>query len=91
LGNHSGKVALRDRLKCIELIHEAVSAGSRKSTACETLGLSLRTLERWEKTPDKGDRRSGPKTSPKSLTDEEKKEMLSIASHEEFRDLNPHK
>lgn len=91
MGKLSGRVELKDRLACIELVNEAVTAGSRKSSACEVLGLGLRTLERWERAPEQGDQRSGPKNSPKSLTTEERKEMLRIANSEEYRDLNSHK
>ena len=87
----SGRVDLKDRLTCIELVTEAVAAGARKSRACDILGLNLRTLERWERTPNQGDQRSGPKTSPKALTVEEKMEILMIANRDEFKDLNPHK
>ena len=31
------------------LIHEACDAGARKHYACDTLALSVRTVERWEK------------------------------------------
>ena len=30
-----------------ELVAEAVAAGARRQRACQLLGLSVRTLERW--------------------------------------------
>ena len=31
----------------IEMIHSAVLSGARKAIACKTLGLSVRTIQRW--------------------------------------------
>ena len=36
------------------LIHEAVEAGARRWRACEVLGLTVRTLERWGTNDDDG-------------------------------------
>ena len=36
----------------IELINEAVSAGARQHKACAVLGVSCRTMRRWQATPD---------------------------------------
>ena len=48
-----------DRAECILLIGEAVIAGARKFMACETLGLEIRTVERWEINLEDG--RRGPR------------------------------
>ena len=31
----------------LDVVNEAVAAGSRRDVACETVGLSARTVERW--------------------------------------------
>ena len=36
-----------DRVLIIKLVNEAVQAGARQSKACEELGLTTRTLQRW--------------------------------------------
>lgn len=78
------------RMECIELIREAVNAGARRAAACEILGLNLRTLERWERNPDQGDRRAGPHSLPaNALTSEERKKIVELATSSQFRDLSP--
>lgn len=38
-----------DRQLAITLIQEAVQAGSREILACKELGLTQRTLQRWQR------------------------------------------
>jgi transposase InsO family protein len=75
----------------ISLIDEAVASGARRWRACETVGLSCRTVERWRAQGlDSDDRRHGPKRNPKNkLSDQERKKVLSIANSPEYRDLSP--
>ncbi len=40
-------ISTQDRRHAIALIEEAVAAGARKARACEALGLSVRTVQRW--------------------------------------------
>lgn len=77
-------------MKCITQIAEAVHQGARQKKACEVIGITERTLQRWKKKPDKTDMRNGPKTKPKnSLTEEEKEEILSIVNNNRFKDMSP--
>jgi len=39
-----------DRIKVIEVIDEAIASGARQFKACEVVGISERTLQRWRKT-----------------------------------------
>jgi len=72
------------------LIDEAVTAGARQSKACDVIGLSPRTLERWREQGIGEDRRAGPKHSPKNkLSAKERAEVLRIANAPENRDLSP--
>lgn len=73
------------------LLDEAEASGARRFRACETVGLSCRTLERWRAQGSDGDdRRNGPKRSPKNkLSDKERKQVLEIANAPEYRDLSP--
>ena len=81
---------MEDRTNCISLIDEAVSKGARQAKACNILGISIRTLERWRKQPEKQDMRKGSHSKPaNSLTKEEKQTILEIANSERFKDKPP--
>ena len=85
-------MSLADRKQCIALVKEADQSGAGRGVSCQILELSLRTLERWEKSPDQGDQRSGPKTlASHALTDQEKKSMIAISTSGAYRDLSPWK
>ena len=74
----------------IELIEEAVTAGARRWKACELLGLSLRTLQRWGDDAAGEDRRKGPLSIPgNKLSEGERREVLQVVNSKEFRDLPP--
>lgn len=70
------------------MLKEAVDAGARKIKVCELLGVSLRTVERWEHQPE--DQRRGPKTRPaNALTQKEREKLLEIANSEDYANLAP--
>jgi putative transposase len=70
-----------------ELVDEAVAAGARRWRACEVLGLTVRTLERWGVDEDG---RHGPNTVPANkLSNAERKKLVAIATSAEFRDRSP--
>lgn len=74
----------------LALIDAARAAGSSLDAACERLGLSARTVQRWKKPETAEDRRCGPRTRPANrLSSAERKRILEIANSEEFRDLSP--
>ena len=74
----------------MELVAEAVGNGARRSKACEVLGISMRTLQRWTREPESGDGRRGPKRTPaNSLSEAEKDLVVAVATSPQFRDLSP--
>ena len=75
----------------VELINEAVESGARLGRACDILGLTARTVQRWREQSEQGfDRRLGPKTPPRNkLSPAERKEVLDAANRPEHRDLSP--
>jgi len=84
-------VSLEDRKQCRELVSEACASGARQKSSCELLEVSERTLQRWKLNPEQEDQRQGPTgRSLKSITGEEKAQMLKLANSEIYRDLNPH-
>lgn len=79
-----------DRQTAIELIEQAVKDGAGREKACEILGISVRTLQRWERPDGRTDGRRGPRQGPANrLTDEERERVISVATQEEFQDLPP--
>ena len=69
-----------DRVLIIKLVNEAVQAGARQSKACEELGLTTRTLQRWTHPEATGaDRRpSASRPAPKhKLTEAEELQIIS--------------
>lgn len=75
----------------VEGIREAVRSGARVRRACETVGISDRTYERWQRKPAGGkDRRAGPKRAPANrLTERERAVVLETLNSPEFRNLSP--
>ena len=75
------------------LIADAVAGGARQHEACQLLGVSARTLERWRAgAPD--DARQGPRQGlhqapPNQLTCAERRAVLATVNAAEYRDLSP--
>lgn len=59
-------ISAPDRRETLQLIEDAVAAGARRAQACAELGLSLRSLQRWQHCPE--DRRpsaTGKRSTPR--------------------------
>lgn len=71
-------------------IDEAVASGASIEAACEGIGVSSRTVERWRKQPEGGsDQREGPKTTPAhALTTKERKRIVELATSAEYRNVS---
>ncbi len=91
MGGSRGRLISKDaRRQAIDLIKEACHCGARKQKACELLGLSLRTYERWKKDDGKTDKRkNADKHVANKLTEQERKEVLAISNSEKYCDLPP--
>lgn len=93
MGGRKGRlIKISDRCTAVSLIEEAVQNGARMHLACETLDISIRTLERWKSSNEiKEDGRlfSG-RIPANKLTTEERAKVISIATSKEFADVPPH-
>ena len=82
-----------DRNNAVTLINQAIDQGARQFKACEEMGISSRTYQRWtrEKGEVKSDARPrAQRPEPKhKLTAEERSQILSTANSEEFQSLPP--
>lgn len=74
----------------LSLVSEAQQNGARSGPACETLGISRRTVERWRSSGACDDQRNGPKSSPPNkLSQPERQNIIATMNTPEYRDLSP--
>ena len=80
-----------ERQQVIVLLNESVAAGARQAKACEILGLSERTIQRWQtgETVRCDQRPIRSYQPPHKLTDIERAKVLAIANSDEFGHLPP--
>lgn len=72
------------------LIDEAVRAGARRAPACQLLGLSVRTVERW-RSGRTDDARHGAHHAPANqLSGGERRALLTTMNSAAYRELSPH-
>ena len=85
-------ISTSDRKTAVELIEEAHDAGARYHIACNELGITLRTLERWknmgENCQDKRPYAKHP-TPANALSAKERQAVLDACHSEEFSSLPP--
>ena len=83
---------LPERKQLLGYFNEAVEAGARKAKAAEIMGLSLRTLQRWQQ-PEAlpVDGRTLRTAAPAhKFSEVEREAVLTAANSEEFKDVSPH-
>ena len=69
---------------------EAQTAGARLHAACEVIGISARTIERWRGQPGGDDRRCGPRRRPRNaLTAAEEAHLLAVMTSAQYGHLPP--
>ena len=83
--------SLQQRQAAIDSVAEATAAGARQAQACAVLGLSPRTLQRWQsgETLIEDLRPQRQYTPAHALSEVERAEVLSVANSAEFADLPP--
>ena len=78
----------------IELIDECCASGARQEKACQTIGLSPRTLQRWRNGDgirEDGRRAAAQRRTPaNALAQAEREHLLVVANSSEFADRTPH-
>ena len=77
----------------LALVDEARRCGARLQPACQVLGLTNRTVQRWRKEGDEAhDRREDVQTKkqqPNALSESEQQEVLDALNSEAYRDMGP--
>ena len=83
--------ALAERQLCLDLLQEAMLAGSKQAAACAILGLNARTIQRWtDGDTVLIDQRPLQHNVPAhKLTEAERALVLSVANSAEFAHLPP--
>lgn len=72
------------------LVDEAVAAGARRERACDVLGLTERSMQRWRCADVGDDGRMGPRTRPaNALTSAERAKVLEVVNSPGYRNLPP--
>jgi len=71
-------------------ITEARESGARIAVACQVVGVSARTIQRWTRRPDGDDQRCGPRHRPRNaLTTREETQVLAVLTSAEHGHLSP--
>ena len=80
-----------ERKQVIALLKDTIKAGARQAKACDILGLSERTLQRWQtdQTVRCDQRPLRNYQPPHKLTEIERAQVLTIANSDEFGHLPP--
>ncbi len=85
-------ISVKERELAIYLIGEACQSGARKQIACKLLGISIRSIERWEKAEKLVDKRQQSQRVPANkLTEEQRAMVLATANSESYHNLAPSK
>jgi transposase InsO family protein len=72
------------------LVDEAVASGARRDRACDVMGLTERSMQRWRRADVGDDGRTGPRTRPaNALTSAERAKVLEVVNSPGYRDLPP--
>lgn len=86
-------IPLEDRQQLAQWVENAHGNGARLKLACESVGIDLRTLQRWKAGDGlaRGDKRpTAPRKTPcHALTDAERQRILEVANEPRFADVPP--
>jgi putative transposase len=83
---------LPERQQFVDWLTDAVASGARKAVACEELGVSLRTLQRWT---EEGDMQADARTTTvrptpaNALSQDEREAILAVCNSPEHAHLPP--
>jgi len=81
-----------DREDIISHINEACQSGARQVTACNVIGISAKTFQRWSQREQQQDGRLDAKHNPANkLTELERQRIIEVANDSEYADLSPNK
>ncbi len=81
-----------ERIEIMELITEACDSGARQAKACNIIGISAKTFQRWSQSEDQKDGRIELSHVPvNKLTEHERQLIIATANEEKYCALSPSK
>lgn len=81
-----------ERSKLIHLVQEAREYGARQSKACDVIGISAKTFQRWSQVDNNGDNRLYNQCVPHNkLSELERQRLIKVANDPDYADLQPSK
>ena len=81
-----------ERTHIIKLVSQAQEGGARQSKACELIGLSAKTLQRWEQAGNTQDGRNEVQHTPANkLSELERQRIIQTVNSPKFAHLSPSK
>jgi transposase InsO family protein len=80
---------LEERDEIHLLVVEAIVSGARKGKACEIIGITVRSYQRWRKNASADRRKLNKNRPPNALTDEERKLVKDTCCAPEYRNYTP--
>jgi transposase InsO family protein len=73
-------------------VNEAMQAGARQSAACAIIGISAKTLQRWEQPDNVQDSRLDARHEPGTkFTQHEREQIIEVANEPDYAALSPSK
>ena len=87
-------MSVQQRQNVLRLISQACADGARLSPACRQIGLSSRSVQRWQRTGEpEGDQRESGKRRyvcpPNKLREDERQGVMATLNSQAFKDLPP--
>jgi len=80
---------MKGREEILRLVGKAMAAGASMRAACDALGVSKRTVQRWAKNPREDGRRKNRLPKTNALSAQERRQIVQISCSREFRDTSP--
>lgn len=92
VGKNGRLIPLTERKRYCTWIDEAIANGARQRLACEQVGISARTYQRWQAGGELFEDGRLNHTAPahNRLSDEVRAEILAVINQPEYRALTPH-
>jgi len=82
----------KEREDILQLIDQAHESGARLSQACEIIGISVKTVQRWRQPHNQQDGRQDAKRAPTNkLTEIERQRIIKVSNDPGYANLSPSK